>query len=467
MRVTLSADGKRSGGLRKYGWMAALAAMLLVCASLTACDRAKEVPADRAEPVPNVVTADIQTGIEKHIEEQTALNGGVFPLSFGDKELRLQLVRVHTEYLANLGPRRHFACVDLADVSGDVYDVDFFLSGDPGSMTVTETTVHKLNGQPYYAWKQKPDRTWTRIPVDQASQRQLGVIRDRDEFRFLYRVNLPDITDAARIWLPLPDTDPFQTVEVESIVAPGKRKILEETEHGNRVLFIELGPADSGKRVEIRFRVERLEKAVYDAQAPVPKTYSKPKIPEAGAGLFREIAENVLDGKKGDLVRARALYDHVIDRMRYMKYGSGWGKGDAMYACHSATGNCSDFHSYFIALARSAGIPARFAVGASIPSERDEGGISGYHCWAEFLADGKWWPVDISEGDKYTALATYYFGHHPANRFELSRGRDLKVDPGPASGPINFLAYPVLEIGGQPVKADVKFSFTRISSSDT
>ena len=61
--------------------------------------------------------------------------------------LRLQLVRVHTEYLSNLGPRRHFACVDLADVSGDVYDVDFFLEGDPGSMTVTETTLHKLNGK--------------------------------------------------------------------------------------------------------------------------------------------------------------------------------------------------------------------------------------------------------------------------------------------------------------------------------
>jgi hypothetical protein len=69
--------------------------------------------------------------------------------------------------------------------------------------------------------------------------------------------------------------------------------------------------------------------------------------------------------------------------------------------------------------------------------------------------------VDISEGDKYSTLATYYFGHHPANRFELSRGRDLVVEPGPASGPINFLAYPVLEIGGKPVKVRVEFSFTR------
>ena len=79
----------------------------------------------------NVVTADIQAGIESHIDEQARLGGGHFKLPFGDKELRLKPVRVHTEYRSNLGRRRHFACVDLMDVTGDVYDVDFFLSGDP------------------------------------------------------------------------------------------------------------------------------------------------------------------------------------------------------------------------------------------------------------------------------------------------------------------------------------------------
>ena len=160
-------------------------------------------------------------------------------------------------------------------------------------------------------------------------------------------------------------------------------------------------------------------------------------------------------------MRARALYDHVIDQMRYIKTGDGWGKGDAVYACSVLTGNCTDFHAYFIALARAVGIPARFIIGAGIPSERDNGGVDGYHCWAEFYAEGKWWPVDISEADKYSALATYYFGHHPANRLALSRGRDLVVDPLPASGPINFLAYPLLEVDGQPVRAKVVFSFKR------
>ncbi len=108
-------------------------------------------------PGPKVVTADIQAGIENYIEEQTRLNEGYYKLPFRDRDLRLKLARIHTEYLANLGPRRHFACVDLAGTDGEVYDVDFFLAGDPGAMTVTETTVHKINGQPLYVWKQRGD----------------------------------------------------------------------------------------------------------------------------------------------------------------------------------------------------------------------------------------------------------------------------------------------------------------------
>ena len=155
--------------------------------------------------------------------------------------------------------------------------------------------------------------------------------------------------------------------------------------------------------------------------------------------------------------------DHTTETFKYQRYGVGWGKGDALRACDARSGNCTDFHAYFIALARAARIPARFAIGAAIPSERNDGGIDGYHCWAEFFAEGKWWPVDLSEANKYSPLSTYYFGHQPANRLELSRGRDLEFagGAGPASGPINFLAYPLLEVQGKPVPLITRFSFRR------
>ncbi|HIO52859.1 MAG TPA: transglutaminase domain-containing protein, partial [Phycisphaerales bacterium] len=232
---------------------------------------------------------------------------------------------------------------------------------------------------------------------------------------------------------------------------------------GNQILFVELEPEDSGKTMLLHFDVKRQEKSVH-VDETTPETYLLEEKRVPNNDKFRKIArEALVDKNGGDLVMARALYDHTIDSMKYAKFGSGWGNGDATFACDSARGNCTDYHSYFIALCRAVDIPARFAIGAAVPSSRDDGGVNGYHCWAEFYAEGKWWPVDISEADKYTSLSTYYFGHNPANRVEFSRGRDLVVEPGPESGPINFLAYPLLEVGGVPVKIKPQFGFQRIS----
>lgn len=436
-------------------WLIALG----VASLLTACGQNARSGASKG-PAPSFVTADIQAGIETHIENESRLGGGLFRLKHGDQELQMKLVRVHTEYLAKLGPERHFACVDLADDKGDVYDVDFFITGKPGHMSVTETTVHKLNGQPYYMWEQDNEKNWHRIPVERASEMDFGVIRGTDSFHFTYAGVLPDLDGPARLWIPVPTTDRFQNVELLSLHAPGRQTFTQDLDHGNRILVLDLGPGDGGKPIDIRYAVQRFEKSAYSAPSPEARDLSAERLVPSDP-VFKKTAQEVLQGKKGELVRARALYDHVIDRMRYAKSGEGWGKGDAVYACDSRSGNCTDFHAYFIALARSVGIPARFAIGVGVPSERNDGGIDGYHCWAEFYADGKWWPVDISEADKYSALATYYFGHHPANRLELSRGRDLNVDPAPASGPINFLAYPLLEVAGKPVKVPVQFSFER------
>lgn len=410
---------------------------------------------------PAVTIDDIAAGIQRHIAEASATGDGYFHLRHGARELNLRLVRVHMEYLSYLGDGVSFACVDLVDTEGPVYDVDFFLQGPPGAMRVTETSVHKVNGQPLYLWKQRRNGTWHRVPVERAPPRLLGVLRGRDAFEFTYRVKLPELQGAAKLWLPLAASDEFQEVAVARIQAPGAWRQLQDRQHGNTVLFLPLTPADSGQTIEIRYHVRRREKPPYKENAPAAEQFLQPEALVPNNDTFRAIAAEVTRGRTNDLARARAIYDHVIQQMRYARYGPGWGRGDARYACDSRTGNCTDFHAYFIALARAAGLPARFAIGAAIPSERNDGGIDGYHCWAEFFADGRWVPVDVSEADKYASLADYYFGHHPANRFELSRGRDLVVEPAPVSGPINFLAYPVLEVNGEPVKVRTEFLFRR------
>lgn len=409
-----------------------------------------------------VSISKIEDGIRSYIEQKSEEGDGYFFIKDNEQELNLQLVRVHTEYLSNLGPKRYFACVDLADISGDVYDVDFFMEGEPDSMNVTQTTVHKLNGKPFYTWKQQEDKTWKRVPVENASTDLLGVIEGEDEFEFSYKVQVPDITGKAKMWIPIAKSDDFQKVEILTLDVPVKERMLKETQFGNTILYLELAPEHIGQTVEVVYKVKRKEKAAYEDLRSIPEMYLTPNYLIPVGGRFNDIVKEALEGKRQDskLMQARALYDYIIDNMQYKKAGK-YGTGDANYACDSKGGNCTEFHSFFISLARTAGIPARFSIGAAIPSERNEGGVDGYHCWAEFYADGKWWPVDISEGNKYTALATYYFGHHPANRIELSKGRDLKVEPGPVSGSINFHAYPVMEVGGKAVTAKTTFSFNR------
>lgn len=411
-----------------------------------------------------VSIAEIEEGIKAYIEDQKSKNEGFFLVNDKGEELRLKLVRVHTEYLSNLGPNSHFACVDLADEKGDVYDVDFFLEGEPGQMKVTETSLHKLNGKPRYSWKQIVDKTWRRVPVEQASNELLGVKEDTDSFEFYYEAVIPPINSKARIWFPIASSDDFQEVTVQSVKVPGRQTIEKDEEFGNTVMVLDLDPSHSGEIIEVIYSVARKEKTPYSGNEDDIRRYLEPNILLPVGGRFKEIAEEAIRGKESDgaLVHARALYDYIIDNMRYMKFGT-YGTGSADLACDSKTGNCTEFHSYFISLSRSIGIPSRFAIGASIPSERNEGGIDGYHCWAEFYAEGKWWPVDISEGNKYTALATYYFGRHPANRIELSKGRDLMLSTLPESGPINFLAYPIMEEDGEILYPKTTFSFNRIN----
>ena len=154
-----------------------------------------------------VTIGDVELGIRTNIETRTKEGGGYFDFQNDTMELSLKLVRVHTEYLSILGRNEFFACVDLATENGDVYDMDFFLEGTPGDMQVTRTDLHKLNGKPYYTWKQGKDKTWYTVPVKNASNDLLGVIEGNDHFDFTYEVQIPEITGPAQMWIPIPQSD--------------------------------------------------------------------------------------------------------------------------------------------------------------------------------------------------------------------------------------------------------------------
>jgi transglutaminase-like putative cysteine protease len=265
------------------------------------------------------------------------------------------------------------------------------------------------------------------------------------------------------MWIPLAHSDRFQKIENYSVETTIPYQIITDQNQENQALYIELTEGESHETITIQYEVTRLEKGAYrEDEAELSRFMEATPLLPVG-GRFDTLANSIIKEKEAhsELMKARALYDYVVDNVRYAKQGK-YGTADANFACDAKSGNCTEFHSLFISLARSAGIPARFEVGAAIPSERDQGGINGYHCWAEFYADGQWWPVDISEANKYSNLATYYFGHHPANRISFSKGRNLLFTPTPEQGAFAFFAYPHLEVGQQiiPVK-ETTFSFIR------
>jgi len=297
------------------------------------------------------------------------------------------------------------------------------------------------------------------------------------QFKFHYKFRVKDLQatgdaeqDLVRIWLPIPSTNEHQQIKRLPEIAPVAGVDFQEARYGNKLRYFQLPiPASGEISVDLLYEVVRRE-------------VRRQTMPDADKAIAEELRAQLLaadklvptSGKPLDLLKetklaaepltlARQLYDVVDKHVVYKKEGMGWGRGDTNWVCDNGYGNCTDFHSLFISLARSQGLPAQFEIGFSIPTDKTAGPIPGYHCWAWFHAPERGWvPVDISEADKDPAMKDYYFGNLTADRVMFSAGRDLQLRPPPAQGPANFLIYPYIEVGGEPLpkeQVELQFSF--------
>ena len=302
-------------------------------------------------------------------------------------------------------------------------------------------------------------------------------------FRFTYNFTVKDIPSGAkrvRVWIPLPQSDTHQTVRVLAIKAPVKTRMTQESEYGNRMVYAEIENPTSGKaEFSLEYKVKRREYSRGD-YAQLERTDQKPAVVAASMsrlvapdtliptdGKIKGLAMEVTGSQSGAVAKAKAAYDYFFTNMRYDKTGSGWGRGDALWACDSKRGNCTDFHSPFIGILRTDGIPARFDIGFPLPENKEKGDISGYHCWAEFYAPKTGWiPVDISEAWKAKEKEDYFFGSVDANRVQFSTGRDIALSPRQDGPALNYFVYPYVEVDGKPYdKLDKQFSFEEVRSS--
>ena len=291
-------------------------------------------------------------------------------------------------------------------------------------------------------------------------------------FHYGFTVKAVPAGSLLRIWIPAAHSDPFQDIKVVSADGDLPLHKTRESRYGNELYYAH---ASKGDKPELHFEV------VYDVVrhprltmgAAVPhladvkldekerKADLAPDQLVPTSGLPADLAVKVTAGKTTQLEKARAIYDYVFDNMKYDKTGTGWGRGDVLYACDARKGNCTDFHSLFIAMARSQLIPARFEIGFPLPPDKHSSEIAGYHCWSDFFEPAHGWiPVDISEAWKHPEKKDFFFGAHDTNRVQFSMGRDLVLNPKQDGPPLNYFIYPYVEVGGKEYpNVSLAFSF--------
>jgi transglutaminase-like putative cysteine protease len=258
------------------------------------------------------------------------------------------------------------------------------------------------------------------------------------------------------VWVPLPSDGPYQAVTDVKVDAPAPVQMGKDSA-GNRVAHFVLDRTELlGKDLEVkaRYKVVRTEAvsgALPDRKAPAdPAAYLAPNrlVPETPR--VKELSDQLAKGRPDATEKARAFYDYLVDNGTYDKTAPGWGKGDSERFCDIKKGNCTDFHSAFMALSRAQKIPVRFFIGFPLKPEK-EGTVPGYHCWAEFWTGSVWAPVDASDAakTKEPAKKAYLFGNLDADRFEITTGRDLTLSPPQKDGSLNFFIYPYVEVDGK------------------
>jgi transglutaminase-like putative cysteine protease len=291
-------------------------------------------------------------------------------------------------------------------------------------------------------------------------------------FEFTYQVHFPASSNASgpvHLWIPAATrNDPSQTPAANLTITDSvKHSLGLDPECKNE--FMVFTPTSeqvaNGFDANLRFTVTRKERLVLRDGAALPtasrahltkpelQRYLQPDRLVPLNGVISELAKEHTVGAATPMEKARKIYDYVVSTMRYDKSGEGWGRGDALWACDSKRGNCTDFHSVFIGMMRASGIPARFEIGFPLPEGKSEADIPGYHCWSEFYIDGNGWiSVDASEASKNPAKRDYFFGALDTNRVLFTYGRDIRLSADQKGEPLNYFIYPYAEIDGQPRK---------------
>ncbi len=304
-------------------------------------------------------------------------------------------------------------------------------------------------------------------------------------FEVTTKVGVLKPAGVTRVWLPLPiagDSDYQKNLGSTWSVEGGTATAVSDSKTGAEMLYFETADASKVPAVQVISRFATRDRAVdlskpgagVKADRAELQKYLAPTelIPTDGIvrDTAREITKNV---RGGDVEKARAIYEWIVENTYRDPKTRGCGVGDIKYLLESKNlgGKCADLNALFVGLARASGIPARDIYGVRVAKSAygyrslgagTENVTRAQHCRAEFYtASYGWVPVDPADVRKVIleekpdaqlpiddalvkAARTRLFGSWEMNWLAFNTAHDVTL-PRSTNGKIGFLMYPQAE----------------------
>lgn len=272
-------------------------------------------------------------------------------------------------------------------------------------------------------------------------------------------INPPKNNEPVSIWMPVCQSSTDQDVTSFSVDSPVAFHITEERHYGNKIVFTGPVRLKSGDKISASYKLRRKAVGIIDDKGEDIKKHLVLTEKEELNENIRQFADSVVSGEKDPLEIGRKIYYALHDLLTYDKDTIGCGSGVSAWTLENKGGRCADFQALFRSMMIYKGIPVKWEQGILIPYPSEnimtgqlEGDCIGTLCWSKFyIGDGKWVPVDLVEGNQRKDMRDYFIGHLSPNRFHLSTGRDITLQP-PHKGEI-LNTFPVTygEFNGIPL----------------
>lgn len=272
-------------------------------------------------------------------------------------------------------------------------------------------------------------------------------------------INPPKGGGKVDIWIPLPQSDDEQEITHLSVFSPHAFNINEERYYGNRMIYLKQKILKKNDNITITYSMMRKTSGAITDEGEDFKKHLLLTDREKWDENITAFADQVVGGGKSPIEIGRKIFYALADILTYDKEVPGCGEGRSIWTFVNKRGKCDDFHALFKTMMIYKGVPAKWEQGIAFPypsviskSGNFEGDCTGAHCWIRFYTgEGRWLPVDVAEANKRKDLRDYFFGTLSPNRFKVSTGRDIILNPPQAWEPLNSLPYTYVESDGVPL----------------